>query len=101
LDLLLFYIWDLFLFLFFWGPLTDNCGLSGTEVKLDIGYSWIKPSTFVIFHLRLELRDGCFFGPVLCIFLWFLMLKSSVGIDYEDCSSLPGMTISFLMREFF
>lgn len=28
------------------------------------------------------------------------MLKSSVGIDYEDCSSLPGMTISFLMNFF-
>lgn len=32
---------------------------------------------------------------------FFLMLMSSVGIDYEDYSPLPGMIISFLMREIF
>lgn len=34
-------------------------------------------------------------------FLWVLTLMSSVGIDYEDCSPLPGTIISFLMREIF
>lgn len=34
-------------------------------------------------------------------FLWFLTLMSSVGIDYEDCPLLPGMIISFFMREIF
>lgn len=37
----------------------------------------------------------------LWFFFFFLMLMSSVGIDYEDYSPLPGMIISFLMREIF
>lgn len=36
---------------FLGAPLMDNCGLSGEELKLDIGYPWIKPFTFVTLPL--------------------------------------------------
>lgn len=89
-------------FLWFFGePLMDNCGLSGEELKLDIGYSWTKPFTFVTLPLVSWTERWMLLWASTLHFLWFLTLMSSVGIDYEDCLPLSGTIISFLMWEVF